>query len=133
MHDCRTIWHDDVNAAWREVYAEMRASYPSARAYAAAAARADYEFLRAWCNDEWSYCGVIVTAYRNRIELGRASLWGIESNAGEYLRDVANELLEEALEEARASNAQSNGDAKSRLCIALALRPETWKSCYGMI
>lgn len=96
----RSDWHDDINAAVHDVYRQHQATM-SPRAYAAKAARADYEYLRGWCNDEWSYCGIIVTAYRDDIELGSASLWGIESNAGEYLRDVANELLEEALGQAR--------------------------------
>ena len=69
---------------------------------AARAAMADYDRLRKWCGDQWHYCGVVVvTAYREDIALGSASLWGIESDAGDYLLEVANELLPEALEEAR--------------------------------
>jgi hypothetical protein len=75
------------------------------RQRAARAARHDYEVLRAWCNDEWTWCGVIVTASRAGIELGCASLWGIECNYPDsdnsYLRDVANELSGEAIENAQ--------------------------------
>jgi hypothetical protein len=94
-------WTDEIDhsdyAAARDA---MRATM-TARQYAAAAARADYERLRAWCNDEWSYVGVIVTASRNDVELGSASVWGIESDAGDYLLETANELAADAIAEAR--------------------------------
>lgn len=52
----------------------------------------DYEFLRAWCNDEWRYCGVIVT----HEDSGKSdSLWGIEDNAYDYLEEVAHELADQ--------------------------------------
>ena len=74
------------------------------RAYAARAARHDFEVLRAWCNDEWQYVGVAVTASIDGIELGSASLWGIECNYpgsdNSYLTDVAEELAPEAIEQA---------------------------------
>ncbi|MDE1816844.1 MAG: hypothetical protein KGI11_09850 [Thaumarchaeota archaeon] len=79
----------------------------SKRQVAAIAAREDYETLRAWCNDEWKYCGVIVTASREGINLGSASVWGIEighpadpDNA--YAAEVADELAPEAIADARA-------------------------------
>lgn len=90
----------DLNEAIRSVYAAHRATFPSRRAYAAAAARADYERLRAWCNGDWHYVGVQVTVSRAGIELANASLWSIESDAGDYLIETANELLQEALDEA---------------------------------
>lgn len=54
----------------------------SKRQKAAMAARADYNHLRAWCNDEWSYVGVEVTlldSEGNPTEV-RESVWGVESN-----------------------------------------------------
>jgi len=93
----------NFNRAISDVYAQHRATYPSARAYAAAAARADFDNFKAWCDDEWSYVGAIVTVKRNGIELATASLWGIESTAGDYFCEVGNELAEQALEEARAA------------------------------
>lgn len=66
---------------------------------AAHAAQADYDRLRRWCNDDWSYVGVIVTAYaEDGRKLDSSSLWGIESDAGDYLAEVAKELTEELLE-----------------------------------
>lgn len=85
-----TVAHD-VNEAIRGVYAAHRATFHSARAYAAAAVMSDYRRLKDWCNDEWGYVGVVVTD----TETGETeSLWGIESDAGEYLAEVAAELVE---------------------------------------
>lgn len=73
---------------------------------AAKAARADFERLRAWCNDEWHWCGVKVSVSRKGTHLGSASLWGLESDAGDYLTETANDLAEEALDAAKAHSAE---------------------------
>ena len=80
----------------------------SKAAQAAKAARADYEYLRAWCADEWSWCGVVVVplcdccgaADESRSE----SLWGIDSSdGGAYLQEVARELAEQVQDAAQAA------------------------------
>lgn len=98
---CHVATAATENEAIAALYAAHRATM-SSREYAAKAAKADFEYLKAWCDDQWCYVGVVVTASREGVELGSASLWGIESNAGDYLLDVANELAPEALEEARS-------------------------------
>ena len=74
---------------------------------AARAVVADYNALRLWCADEWWYVGVVVRVFRDDVELGGASLWGVDCNHpygnNSYLSEVANELLPEAVEEARAT------------------------------
>lgn len=63
------------------------------------AAMADFNRLRDWCLDRWGYVGVIVTCDDlpgNPSE----SLWGIESDAGEYLAEVAEELAREIIHQA---------------------------------
>ncbi len=56
--------------------------------------------IKRFYDDEWHYCGVVISAERNGWVKGNlASLWGIELNFIEdnnYLLKVANELLEEA-------------------------------------
>jgi hypothetical protein len=64
---------------------------------AARAAKADYERLRRFCNNDWAYVGVIVRAPG----LQDASLWGIESDSPDYHKEVARELADEMLAEAR--------------------------------
>ena len=72
--------------------------------------------MMAWENDAWFYCGVVLSVSRPIMIDGctqtevvisdhAASLWGVECNCSarknEYLTEVANELLDEALEHAR--------------------------------
>ena len=73
------------------------------------------EILASWERDEWFYCGVVLSVSRCGVDLTGdvffASLWGIECNlparfttapaGNDYLLEVANELLPEALAEAR--------------------------------
>lgn len=63
-----------------------------------AAVRADFNRLRGWLHDEWYYCGVVVTLRDvdgDDVDGETESLWGIESDAGDYLAEVASELAEE--------------------------------------
>lgn len=88
----------DVNRAISAVYKEHRESM-TPRAYAAGAAMADYDRLRRWCADQWCYIGVVVRRAGDCTCCGETeSLWGIESDAGEYVREVATELAEQLAE-----------------------------------
>jgi hypothetical protein len=64
---------------------------------AEAAVRADFEFLRRWCNDQWFYCGIVVTLLDDDEEKTDVShsLWGIESDAQDYIETVINDLIDE--------------------------------------
>jgi len=70
------------------------------------------EARQAWFDDEWFYCGIVISVSRNGVELDdhAASLWGIEcnypGNDNSYLQTVANELLEEAIEDAKGQRAR---------------------------
>ena len=89
---------------------------------AQAQAKAD-AVMTAWKNDEWFYCGIVLSAAREGIILDNsaASLWGIEANYpgtdNAYLTEVANELLPEALSAVRA--------VLARLCAAPILSTQT--------
>jgi len=67
---------------------------------AAAAVDADYDRLCGWCNNDWGYVGVIVTLLDvdGRPTDERESLWGVESDAEDYLEEVALELAEQIAE-----------------------------------
>lgn len=67
---------------------------------AASATEKDFEFLKAWSNDEWHWSGVVVTLLdvEGHDTKERGSLWGIESSATEYLAATAKELAEEIAE-----------------------------------
>ena len=72
---------------------------------AARAAEADYRNLKAWADNEWYYVGIVLSVSCKGITLAEhgASLWGIESSAGDYLTETANDLLPEALRAAAAA------------------------------
>lgn len=63
---------------------------------AARAARADYEYLRAWCADEWGYVGVIVTLLDDAGEPTEVedALWGVET-FGDYHHETARQIADE--------------------------------------
>jgi hypothetical protein len=63
---------------------------------AAAAVRRDYEYLRAWCNDEWSYVcvRVILLDVDGNDTEEEAILGGVHSD---YVEDCLKELAEEIL------------------------------------
>lgn len=73
----------------------------TARQYAARAAMADFEHLRGYCSGAWEWVGVGVQLLDADGEtIGGEydfSLWGIESNADEYLQEVARDLAGEIL------------------------------------
>lgn len=86
--------------------------------------------MTAWKNDEWFYCGVVLSIKRDGVTLDHyaASLWGIECNypkhpkaasapddfPNTYLTEVANELLDDALAVGRT--------VLARLCVCQPLR-----------
>lgn len=71
---------------------------PTRREVAAEAVRLDFERLKAWCADQWSYVGVTVRAWRGYEALTpeyEFALWGVESDCGAHVHEEANGLLVE--------------------------------------
>ena len=68
----------------------------------------DYASESAWQNGDWFYCGIVLSVSRKGVLIDEhaASVWGVEANFpggnNSYLTDVANELLPEAIEHAKA-------------------------------
>ncbi|MEL7113812.1 MAG: hypothetical protein AAGK93_12895, partial [Pseudomonadota bacterium] len=73
--------------------------------------------MEAWRNDEWFYCGIVLSVRVDDVALldYAASLWGVEANYpgsdNAYLTETANALLAEALDAARAE--------RTRQCVIL--------------
>ncbi|WP_213303496.1 hypothetical protein [Paraburkholderia sacchari] len=68
----------------------------------AEAVRRDFGYLRRWCNDDWHWVGVVVElldgdgeVVDDRVGNISDSLWGIESEADDTLREAAQGLAEE--------------------------------------
>jgi hypothetical protein len=66
----------------------------------------------AWFNNEWFYCGVVLSASYNGIDINEhaESLWGIEVNYpgtdNKYLTEVANELIDQGMPYIKGARAQ---------------------------
>jgi len=109
--DCGSRRYYDVQEAARLARRDGWDTLPfnegTAGERAARAVDADYNALRLWCAGEWWYIGVVVRVFRDDVELGGASLWGIDCNHpngdNSYLGVIADELLSEAVEEAHAT------------------------------
>lgn len=88
---CRIALRDEWDAAPYNDGSE------TPRQQAAKAARADYDNLRAWCNDDWRYVGVIVTLLDDEGEPTEVSdqLFGVDTcddNHERQAREIADEL-----------------------------------------
>jgi hypothetical protein len=89
---CRIARRDGWNAKPYDVPGE------TARQQAARAAKADFDYLRAWCSGEWYYVGVVVRRAGSCACCSASeSLWGIESG-GEWIQETARELAGEMSE-----------------------------------
>ena len=96
-YDVKATLNVALNDGWRAAGGELAGE--SKRACAARAVEADFERMRGWCHDEWGWVGVVVTlldADGNKTHEAD-SLWGIESDAGDYLDVVAGELADEII------------------------------------
>lgn len=97
--------------------------------FAKAQAKAE-AVMAAWRNDEWFYCGIVLTVSVDDIVLDAhaASLWGIEANYPDadnsYLTEIADELLSEAIETAR--------EKQARICVVLCPRNQTDSDRYSL-
>ena len=82
---------------------------------AARAVEADFQYLRAWCNDEWEYLYVSVVMLDSDGEETkyRQSLGGVESFA-DYHEQCARELAEELIEEWRADKRAAAKETRER-------------------
>lgn len=123
----------DIRGAMQKALAEGWDAPPygqgTKRQQAARAVDADFKRLRAWCAGSWSYVGVVVTEQRcdadgYEYDGPTASLCGIESDAGDYLDQVARELIEELATPAVACRVC--GDASKPLHV-----DRTCPECYG--
>ena len=81
---------------WNTLSIPAPAGGETPRQQAARAVEADYAFLRGWCRDDWQYVGVVV-CLEDDDDTQQASLWGIESDADDYLTETAYELADEIM------------------------------------
>jgi len=118
--DCKDAPDQRQDGFWPSLYKDAAGFIGAGNGWRerfdAAQARAE-AVMEAWRKDEWFYCGIVLSVSLEGVILDdhAASLWGIEANYPDsdnaYLSEVANELLPEALDAAKAERA--------RLCTVL--------------
>jgi hypothetical protein len=98
---------------------------PSRKEIIAEAVERDFEYLRRFCNDQWSYVGVVVTLLDDDGEKTdkQDSLWGIESDCDDYLESTAYELADKILHQLAA---QRDRDATIAAAQMEAARPDMY-------
>lgn len=87
-----TAWRDDWGLPPDSLAKLTRTlgKKPTRSQIRAEAVRQDMRYLRGYLSNDWSYIGVCVTMHdADDDEITSDSLWGIESNAGDYLLEVA--------------------------------------------
>ena len=94
-----------VKIARRDGWNTAPHEWPTSGARAHAAAMNNFEYLRRWCNDQWHYCGIVVTLLDVDGEPDSidASLWGIESECDDHHADVIKDLIDECLDQITAT------------------------------
>ena len=70
----------------------------------------DFEYLRAWCNDEWQWVGVEVTHDKTETS---DSLWGVEDSAS-FADETAREMAESILHDIRCTRAKRGRQTRER-------------------
>lgn len=91
-----------------KVLSEKLGRAPTQKETTAEAVRLDYEHLRGWCNDEWHWCGVIVTDVTAdedaENDYGHA-VWGYNDKQG--ISYEVDNLIQTLQEEAKAAQEDS--------------------------
>lgn len=87
----------------------------------AEAVRRDFEYLRGWANDEWTWQGVQVRLVDgDDNELAEYSLWGIDGNDDEYLFNTVEELMDNCIRQ-RQRDLQAQADSEISEAIDAAI------------
>lgn len=91
----RDAW--GLNCAALAALEERIGRAPTRGEITAEAVRRDFQRLHAWCIDEWCYVGVVVELLNTDGEPTgeNASLWGVESDADDFIDECAQELAQE--------------------------------------
>jgi hypothetical protein len=80
-----------------------------------------FDFLKAWCNEDWVWCGVCVelTGYHGPLDTER-SLWSVEywqykalsDEKNSYVREIIDEMTEEIADRYHAEEAEKQACAE---------------------
>jgi hypothetical protein len=86
--------------ALRDGWGVAGQTFATKRQQAAAAVEVDFQYLRRWCQGDWFYIGIVVRTEDDEVS---HSLWGIESDATEYHKEIVEELAAQCLRQIAGS------------------------------
>lgn len=93
---------------------------PTPAEIATQAAEQDFARLKAWCDDQWHWCGVVVTC-DDEPDMEQ-SVWGIESDSPDYHREVAGDLAAEITARLEARDGEVTAALMGIACAAAGIR-----------
>lgn len=87
-------WQGTMERAKREGWSAEPHDKGTRGERAARAVERDYQAIRGWFADEWFYCGIVIGASKEGVEIDDhcASLWGGVSNVITPIRTIATSL-----------------------------------------
>jgi hypothetical protein len=109
--DCPDAPDQRQDGFWPSLYKDAPGSIGPGNGFRERFAKAQAEakaVMEGWRKGDWFYCGIVLSVALEGVTLDShaASLWGVEANYpgsdNTYLTEVADELLSEALDTARA-------------------------------
>jgi len=111
LDDCADAPDQRQDGFWPSLYKDAPGFIGPGNGFRERFAKAQAEaeaVMEGWRKGDWFYCGIVLSVSLEGVTLDTqaASLWGIEANYpgsdNAYLTEVANDLLPEALDTARA-------------------------------
>jgi hypothetical protein len=75
------------------------------------------EHWRGWLHDKWAYLTIGVEISLEDEELSSAYIGGVESNETDYIHELLNEKLEEALADVSASAVRVKSELEAKIAI----------------
>jgi hypothetical protein len=95
-------WQEAIKIAKRDGWDAPPYGEGTAGERAERAVQRDFDHLKEWCNDGWTWCSIVLCVSKGGVEVKdyAACLGGIALNDDDngYLSEVANQLLDEAIE-----------------------------------
>lgn len=115
-------WKDTLPIAIRERWDAAPYHTGTKHEQAMRAMKADCEYLRRWCQDDWWYVGMIVTLLdENDKDIAEDSCWGYESDCIDYLASEARSWAAHMIVKARKERRKARVNAAVEKIVADAM------------
>lgn len=83
-----------------------------------------YNRMESYNRGDWVMMGITATARLGTMHCGESSLWGIESDSGDYLNEMAPELAQSAANEATANRDNMIRTRAEEIAALASIQPQ---------